>query len=1104
MPVFNRVDTCAAEFESTTPYLYSCYETEDEAETDERTKVVVLGSGPNRIGQGLEFDYCCVHAAGAISEAGFESVMVNCNPETVSTDYDTSDRLYFEPLTIEDVLAVVEREKPLGVLVQFGGQTPLKLARPLEKAGVRILGTSPEAIDRAEDRQRFGELLADVGLQAPPWAAASSPAEGMAAGRSLGFPLLVRPSYVLGGRAMRIAYDERTLERILEEALAAFPDRPVLIDRFLEDAFELDVDALGDGTEIVIAGVMQHIEEAGIHSGDSYAVLPPYRRVPRGALGEIRDATAQLGKALKVVGLMNVQYAIKDGQLFVLEVNPRASRTVPFVAKATGVPFARLATRLCLGESLRDVGLTEEPPLGGFSIKAPVFPFRKFEGVDTILGPEMRSTGEVMGHDRSFGLAFLKAALGAGIRLPEKGTAFLSVHDGDKEAILPIARELRVARLLAPRDVGDGTGARRRGTLGRHGPQGERGAPEHRRPDDQRRGGARHQHAARPRVVLRRDHDPPDGAGARHSLPDDALGGLGRDRGDPRPRRRRPFVRPASGGGPGLSTAAWAAGAVLAAVGAYLGLRRPDDAPLGLVFLAPLLPGVARLLGGDLPLLFFYAAPALAASLAVRRRRDEPSPLPRNVLRWSLAFLLVAAVSSLSSIVRGETLWRLLHERVVPHYVNGLWMTSADRSRGAVLTFLGYLLLLAALDAFSRLVADPVRRRRLLAAASAGGALALAAAVLEPAIPSAAGAERWAAYLRYSGTFTDPNALGIGAALLAILALALLLEKAKGPRLARIPAFVVLILALPALQLSGSRTGFLLLATAGALLLAGLVRAGAVPLRRLGLGVAAALLLAAVVWPLLPKRGNVAKGGLAARLGAALRTGSLDATANKRLVFWRGALDVILEEPLSGCGLGGFPYEFPVRFGQRHHPVEFTDNATNALLDVGAECGLPALVLALAAAIPVLVRAFDAALARRRSPWDRASPAPRSSDSPSRRSRGTISGSRRSAASSWPPRLSSSPRGARRRSPIPTSSRRASRGPSSSCRPSWPPSSSSGRPGARRRPSGPSLGRGSTGPSRWGPAGSFAGWDRSPFDGSVRARRRSSFACGTAGQTTCR
>jgi carbamoyl-phosphate synthase large subunit len=441
-PVFNRVDTCAAEFESMTPYLYSCYETEDESEPDERRKVLVLGSGPNRIGQGLEFDYCCVHAARAISEAGYESVMVNCNPETVSTDYDTSDRLYFEPLTIEDVLAVVETEKPFGVLVQFGGQTPLKLAHPLASAGVPILGTSPEAIDRAEDRRRFGELLTDVGLQAPPWTAASSLVEGMAAPRSLGFPLLVRPSYVLGGRAMRIAYDDGALGRILEEALAAFPDRPVLIDRFLEDAFELDVDALGDGTEIVIAGIMQHIEEAGIHSGDSYAVLPPYRRVPRGALGEIRDATARLGKALKVVGLMNVQYAIKDGQLYVLEVNPRASRTVPFVAKATGVPFARLATRLCLGESLRDVGLTEEPPLHAFSIKAPVFPFRKFEGVDTILGPEMRSTGEVMGRDRSFGLAFLKAALGAGIRLPERGAAFLSVHDGDKEAILPIAREL--------------------------------------------------------------------------------------------------------------------------------------------------------------------------------------------------------------------------------------------------------------------------------------------------------------------------------------------------------------------------------------------------------------------------------------------------------------------------------------------------------------------------------------------------------------------------------------------------------------------------------------------------------------------------------------
>ena len=441
-PVFNRVDTCAAEFESRTPYLYSCYETEDEADPSDREKVIVLGSGPNRIGQGLEFDYCCVHAAEAITQAGYESVMINCNPETVSTDYDTSDRLYFEPLTLEDVLAVVEREKPKGVLVQFGGQTPLKLAKALEAAGVPILGTSPDAIDRAEDRERFGELLRDVNLQAPPWGVARDVAEGLKVGRRLGFPLLVRPSYVLGGRAMRIAYDEDTLEAVLEEAIAAFPDRPVLIDRFLEDAYELDVDALGDGEHVVVAGVMQHIEEAGIHSGDSYAVLPPYRRVPRAALGEIRQATAKLGQALEVVGLMNVQFAIRGGELFVLEVNPRASRTVPFVAKSTGVPFARLAARLCLGETLPGIGLTEEPPVLGFSIKAPVFPFRRFEGVDTILGPEMRSTGEVMGRDRSFGLAFLKAALGAGIRLPEKGNAFLSVHDGDKDALLPLAREL--------------------------------------------------------------------------------------------------------------------------------------------------------------------------------------------------------------------------------------------------------------------------------------------------------------------------------------------------------------------------------------------------------------------------------------------------------------------------------------------------------------------------------------------------------------------------------------------------------------------------------------------------------------------------------------
>src|SRR5512140_2078245 len=441
-PVFSRVDTCAAEFESLTPYLYSCYETEDEAGITTKEKVIVLGSGPNRIGQGLEFDYCCVHAAEAITEAGYESVMVNCNPETVSTDYDTSDRLYFEPLTFEDVMAVVDKEKPVGVLVQFGGQTPLKLAHPLQEAGVPILGTSPDAIDRAEDRERFGELLAETGLAAPPWATARDVDEGMVEGVKLGFPLLVRPSYVLGGRAMRIVYDEPALEGVLEEALAAFPGRPILIDRFLEDAFELDVDALGDGKNVIVAGIMQHSEEAGIHSGDSYAVIPPYRRVPREALGEIRAATKKLGLSLGVVGLMNVQFALREGTLYVLEVNPRASRTVPFVAKATGVPLARIAARLCLGDTLEEVGMTKEPVVPGVCIKAPVFPFRRFEGVDTILGPEMRSTGEVMGRDRSFGLAFLKAAAGAGIRLPESGTVFCSVHDGDKEALLPIAREL--------------------------------------------------------------------------------------------------------------------------------------------------------------------------------------------------------------------------------------------------------------------------------------------------------------------------------------------------------------------------------------------------------------------------------------------------------------------------------------------------------------------------------------------------------------------------------------------------------------------------------------------------------------------------------------
>jgi O-antigen ligase len=386
------------------------------------------------------------------------------------------------------------------------------------------------------------------------------------------------------------------------------------------------------------------------------------------------------------------------------------------------------------------------------------------------------------------------------------------------------------------------------------------------------------------------------------------------------------------------------------------------------VLLAPLLPGVERLLGSEIPLLFFYAAPALGGALAVRARRGEPSPLPRGVLRWSLAFLAVAAFSALSSIVRGESVWRLLHGRVAPHYVNDLWLTSADRSRDAILTFLVFVLLLAALDAFARLAADPARRVRLLTAATAGGALALGAAALQPLVPAAAGAERWTAYARYSATFTDPNALGIGAALLAILAAALFFEPAARSRWARGGALLVIVLVLPVLQISGSRTGLAILAIALAATLTGLVRARAVPIRRAGVGVAAVLLLAVAVWPLLPKKGNVARGGLAARLAAAVRTGSLAASANKRLVFWQGAVDIILEEPLSGCGLGGFPYEFPVRFGRKYRPVGFTDNATNALLDVAAESGLPALALALAGTVPIFVLAFDAALSRRRIP----------------------------------------------------------------------------------------------------------------------------------------
>ncbi|HXU44837.1 MAG TPA: carbamoyl-phosphate synthase large subunit [Thermoanaerobaculia bacterium] len=439
--VYKRVDTCAAEFPATTPYLYSTFGQEDEAEPTDAKKVIILGSGPNRIGQGIEFDYCCVHAAFALSEMGIESIMVNCNPETVSTDYDTSDRLYFEPLTLEHVMAVIEKEKPFGVILQLGGQTPLKLAKGLSEAGVPILGTSPDAIDLAEDRRRFGALLAEEGILQPENGTATSLEEAVEVGRRIGFPILVRPSYVLGGRAMAICYDETTLDDFMRAAEAVSPGHPVLLDRFLDDAFELDLDLISDGTTAVVAGILQHIEEAGIHSGDSAAVLPPYR-VSKADQDEMRDIAKRLALRLGVVGLMNVQFALHGGRIYVLEVNPRASRTVPFIAKAVGLPLVKIAVRAMAGLSLPEQGFTEEPAVRGVFVKAPVFPFRRFPGVDPVLGPEMKSTGEVMGSAPAFGTAFAKAWLGAGHKLPDAGAAFLTVHDRDKEGLLPVARRL--------------------------------------------------------------------------------------------------------------------------------------------------------------------------------------------------------------------------------------------------------------------------------------------------------------------------------------------------------------------------------------------------------------------------------------------------------------------------------------------------------------------------------------------------------------------------------------------------------------------------------------------------------------------------------------
>jgi carbamoyl-phosphate synthase large subunit len=446
VPAYKRIDTCAAEFESFTPYLYSTYEQQCEAEPTPRKKVVVLGSGPNRIGQGIEFDYCCCHAAFALREEGFETVMVNCNPETVSTDYDTSDRLYFEPLTFEDVVSIVDRERSAGgsvsCVVQFGGQTPLKLALALQDAGIDILGTSPDSIDLAEDRQRFAQLLWDLGIPQPASGTATSRDEARAVAESIGFPVVVRPSYVLGGRAMAIVYDMGALDRYMVNAVEASPERPVLIDRFLEHASELDVDAVADSHgNVLIGGIMEHIEEAGIHSGDSSCVVPPFRLGDR-HLATIGDATRRIARALKVVGLMNIQYAVKDEVVHVLEVNPRASRTVPYLSKATGVPLAKVAARVMIGRSLAELGLTADLVAAGVFVKTPVFPFVRFPGVDTLLGPEMKSTGEVMGGAATFGGAFAKAQLAAGQMLPERGRVFLSVNNDDKAAVVPIARDL--------------------------------------------------------------------------------------------------------------------------------------------------------------------------------------------------------------------------------------------------------------------------------------------------------------------------------------------------------------------------------------------------------------------------------------------------------------------------------------------------------------------------------------------------------------------------------------------------------------------------------------------------------------------------------------
>ena len=443
IPVYKTVDTCAAEFEAHTPYHYSTYDQENESVSSDRKKVIILGGGPNRIGQGIEFDYCCVHGVMALREEGIESIMINCNPETVSTDYDTTDKLYFEPLTLEDVLNICDHEKPIGVIVSFGGQTPLKIAKALEENGIRILGTSPEGIDLAEDRERFGSLLRKLKIPHPKYGTAYSVSNAVLVADQIGYPVLIRPSYVLGGRAMEICYTSDAVRQYMKKAVDVSPEYPVLIDRFLEDAFEFDVDAVCDGKDVLIGGVMEHIEEAGIHSGDSSCVIPPYMLSQEG-LDIIKAHTVRLAKALKVVGLINVQYAMKEGVVYVLEVNPRASRTVPFVSKATGIPLAKIAAKVMVGRTLEELGVCDFDfrTLKHISVKEAVFPFSKFPKVPVFLGPEMRSTGEVMGISHSFGGAVSKAQMSAGNTLPVEGTVFVSVNASDKNDItLNIARE---------------------------------------------------------------------------------------------------------------------------------------------------------------------------------------------------------------------------------------------------------------------------------------------------------------------------------------------------------------------------------------------------------------------------------------------------------------------------------------------------------------------------------------------------------------------------------------------------------------------------------------------------------------------------------------